>query len=735
MLPYRRPALRVRLWWLLLLVAWPLWCGAAAPAEPSADRLAVLVVMQGVSWAELAQWDLPTYGPLLREGALGLLQQAGGARGRGANAATISAGRAARGNAYARGASNADAWVNGVTGADLLARYTGVQAHLQAVVHPGMAALRRDEAATGLLGSRLQAAGVQTGAFGNGDDGGVADRAVALIAMNDEGWASFGDVGEDTLRHAPERPGGRRTDYEQVLRGILNQPPGHYFIVVDAGDGVRLQAARPLLTPPQYVALQQAYARECGDFVSRLHNTLTILQRRHRIYLATAAADGDARPMPVLALGDDLTPGLLTSPSTRRPGLVLNIDLTASVLAYFDLAPGAEVAGTPMTVTRAARPAQAVRALDRACAQAHAARLPVLAGYIVILILTLLGSLALALAAPARPAAARWAARLRPLLTAVLLAPAAFLLAPALRLYAAGPCALFVAGVALGGAGLLHALVRQARPRVALAAALVALAYIADQLCGGPLLRDALLSYDVYAGLRFYGLGNESTGVLLAATLLALYAGLESFRRARPLVLILVGLAVTALIGLPAFGADLGGIPAALIGFGVAFGVAHGGGRRLWWGLAVAALLVAAALLAVNVLVAPDQQSHVGHALRQTQTGGAAVLMQAALRKWGMNLALCVHYAWAVLPIALLLGLVAADRRWWAFLRGTLAARPQCRAGLCGIAAMAVAAFLLNDSGLVMAALALAYALGGLLLVSDDAPADRPQPIVEAYAP
>lgn len=733
---------------LLPLLVFVLALGAApaAPA-PAKYEMVVLVAMDGVSVDELAGWKLPVYRELFNQGAVALLNnRTAEAPIRESNAVTISAGARAYGYelardprgggnsllAYAGMGANADEWVDGVLGVDLLKRNTGAGASMQAVVHPGIAGLNRINetlryrVSPGLLGEALLKAGVQTGAYGNADRGKERDRSVSLIAMNTAGWADFGDVGEGSTLSAPDRPFGMRANYPFFLSALGSLPTGKYFVVIDAGDGARLEAAKPYLKPERYAALKQQAAQECGAFVQALHRELDQRAYRYRIILLNAAPSSDAlnrgdQLSPVVMLGSDIVGGMLQSPSTRRPGLVLNTDLTAGVLSFYNAKPPAGLRGNPPVVIPGIGSFSRLVAMNRQMVATYMARGPVIKGYIFVLAISLLTTLAMVLvgARVKRIRALAWTPLLRPLLTAVMLGPLVFLVAAALHISSTLPAALFVTAVSLAAAVALHRWVRDLRLIFGVIG-VTALVLCIDVLAGVPLLRQSLYSYDPIAGIRFYGLGNESAGALIGTSLLGVFALLDYFKAPRwwliPAGVFFLGLVV--LDGAPMWGADFGGILAGLAGYGIALLKARGSiTRRLLVAASVGALIIFGALVVYNITLPPDSQSHFGRAIAQAREYGPGSLFDTAVRKWSMNLYLMQSSWWAFALASLLTVVIVVFFRPAGILRRTLRTHPLLNAAFVGNLAAMLVALCTNDSGVVMAAVGILYLAAPLLLL------------------
>ncbi|HUV05934.1 MAG TPA: hypothetical protein VMX94_12620 [Armatimonadota bacterium] len=732
-----------------LLALFVLLSAAPSCTAKASREAVVMVTLEGISLDQLVKWDIPEYERLLRSGAIGLMNdKTEGNQVFDNNAVTIGAGTRAAGLEYAGSAFNTQELVDGERASRIFALNTGLSVPDAAVVHTGIAALlqlntfQRYQVIPGLLGQQLQDAGIAVRVYGNSDQGAVRSRSAVTIAMNTQGWVPAGDVGKNTIIADPERPFAMRTNYDYLLQRLAKLPPGRSFVVVEMGDCRRADVWKPYLKPERYEHFKRLSAAECGRFAARLDAYLRGSTDRYMLLFVVAAQEAEMvtsgdRLTPVILTGTEVTGGLLTSSTTRRPGLITNLDLAPTILEFFDIRTHRSMLGSAAHVLRRSDGLSALAATNTQMVATFNARMPVLIGYVALVVLgVILGILAVVLhrqpADSARlPAVPGY---LRFFFAALMLAPLFLLLAPAFGIYSTVPSTVFLAASALVVAYMLNLWIRDSRLIFAAIGIAVSVAFCADQLAGSQLLKRSILSYDPITGIRFYGIGNECSGVLIGATLLGLYSLFDYIPRIRRVHLILAGLfcaAVVALIGAPDQGTNFGGMLAALSGFGFALVKVSGKSSRrrtLLWAVAGTVILLAV-LLAANVMLEPDKQSHIGRAFGQARESGPLSLLDIAIRKWSMNLRLIRSSVWTVALVSLIIGLAVLFCRPVGILKRTLGKHPAMNAGFMGILFGAIVAMLTNDSGVATAATSLLYLAMPLMLMVkaeiDAAPAER----------
>lgn len=404
-------------------------------------------------------------------------------------------------------------------------------------------------------------------------------------------------------------------------------------------------------------------------------------------YPSAADYAADKRLTPILLWGYGVPAGLLSSPSTRRAGLVTNTDFAPSVAASFGIPRSAfrplpfGFAWTAVPRTNAAD--AVVRLSDEAVRQAYGMRL--------------LPYLALGLGAWIL-ATTLWAVRGRSVGVLGLVPIAAL----AAALFAVSAAAF---GALLLGLSAVVALVSRLVPADRLllpSAGVVTLALLADPLIGSRLMHRGLLGYSVIEGARYYGLGNEAMGLLLGCSLVCLgrlWAGSKLGR------FLLVGLMaiIAALLGTA--GAKAGGVLVSLAMFGTFLGIVSG---RRWTGKTITAVLALAAAGMAAVALADAflwHGSHIGEAVRRIALGGTGEAWDIVRRKAATEGRLAYHSTWAAL---LWPGLLCTLSLWKRMPATNRAETAQRVAGLVGVAAC----LLLNDAGVVAAAILTAVLWG-----------------------
>jgi hypothetical protein len=263
-----------------------------------------------------------------------------------------------------------------------------------------------------------------------------------------------------------------------------------------------------------------------------------------------------------------------------------------------------------------------------------------------------------------------------------------------------------------------------APPLTALGVLLIATSGVValDGIMGTPLLGRSLLNFGAMSGSRFYGIGNETMGAVVASAAVGSAALVQEAGASR-LSLWAMGLwlaFVAVVIGAPSWGANWGGIVTAAFAFTVAYaGIRAGRPRLRHWAPALG-VAAAAGALAVYLDMIGDAatRSHIGDTARLVSAGGLPAAIAVIARIAHADLRIVALAPYAVVALAVLAAVLWLVMKPPAVVRATLLDRPVLRAGLAGGTAGALMAVLIEDSGIVAAASALGIIASALAYVA-----------------
>lgn len=727
----------------------PAGAAPAPQADTAGGRLLVLS-LPGLTWAEVAEHDLPALESVLEGAALADLAPRGvfARSGPGDAYLTISAGTRATTQRVVDGQVLAlDEQSSGSAAGEIFTRRTGltpsgpyVSLSWPALVRSNAA--RPYDAELGLLAETLAAAGITTSVVGNADGtdsiGASYERHVGLALASPDGVVDDGALAKSLIVPDASRPFGQRFDPAVVLEELraawsqAGQGAGG-VVLLEGSDLARTMRYRSLVSARRYDVLRTQALRDTDDLLADVLAEVDPA-RDSVLVLAPYNLPGD-RDLTAVALRTPTSePGYLMSASTQRSGFLTLVDIGPTILDRFGIVRPTAMEGRPAEVV--ASGAGLSSRVDRLVSLNEASRfrerlLTPTTLVVVLLLLVVAAGAAIVVAGGRSP---RW----RPVLAFGALADLAILpasyLARGLPLEDVGVGVYWavVVGVSIAAAGMATFFARQARrPSLALGLVLglVALVLVGDVTTGSRLSLNAAFGYSPTGNSRLYGISNYSYGQLASAVCLlaAFAAAQEPVRRGRWVALGLL-VATLVVLGAPTWGADVGGVLAftpTILVFGAL--ITH---RRIRLRtLVVGAVATTVAITAFGLLdlARPaNQRAHLGRLFERVGDEGIGPLLSIVQRKLLANLEVSTSSLWvAAVPIAGALW-VLITRHPSRPLDQLRTALPTLGAGLAAAVVAAVLGSLLNDSGAIVggvAAMVITASLVHLLMVRGGDPA------------
>ncbi|HET9187690.1 MAG TPA: hypothetical protein VFN80_07040, partial [Acidothermaceae bacterium] len=440
-----------------------------------------------------------------------------------------------------------------------------------------------------------------------------------------------------------------------------------------------------------------------------------------------------------IASGPGFGGGELVSASTRRSPFVQLVDVAPTILHLRGTAQPSSMIGQPWraepghsrdlsTVDHIAKLAD----LDIAAQHQRAAVVPF---WVTLVALTLVGSGVAWAIAHFTP---RHSEKLRRYVSLVCvwcaLLPASSFLAGVISWWRApSAVAVLLVATAVAAAGLtafaswLEAVIfRRGAFGLAAATGLITFAVIGlDLLTGAHLQIFTMAGYSPLVAGRFAGIGNVGFGVYAAGAVLAA-AGVATVARRPALAIAAIGVLAVAIDGAPLWGSDVGGVLALAPTFCVLAWLMTG--VRVSWRRLIAVVVIALGAIAVFAVAdyarPARDQTHLGRFVGDLLHGGAWTILR---RKAVADVRLLFYSVLTLLIPLMVVVAVLLVRRPPAVLRRAFTGAAALRPALIGWLVLSVIGAVLNDSGVVIPALAVLVVLPATMtVIVASSAADRP---------
>jgi hypothetical protein len=577
----------------------------------------------------------------------------------------------------------------------------------------------------GRLGAVFHDHGWRTCLIGNLDNGIQFYRPGGLLLMDRRGIIDEGQIGNSILEVDPGFPYQYRFSTRKVIHELSNRLAARKIILVEFGDFFRLDAYRTEMELARYEQLKRTTWLHFNQFLIRLFQLKTIKPFTLVVVSPSVSGEGLMKKnlLGVFIINDSgYYPGLLTSGTTKWPGLVANIDFLPTLLKIAHLQSGQRLSGRAVTVIPVKNHQQRLAALNERLIANNGNQRRVLDWNMGIIAFGwIAGLLGIYLARVCMKNQKQWKSRLELigdwLITLVMITPLSLIILPLF------PIGFWQVGGFLALSLVISMLFIQMKTvnyRILVLSSLIWTGLILDQLFGWSLIRFSPLGYSAMAGSRYYGIGNEFMGAFLAVALILTHLISQSttgkfpaLQWAGPLIL---GFSILV-FSLPQLGAKFGGILSGTAGFSYYLINTYKiklNNRKLWLILSGCIL----GLMAIgwwDSLRAPEVQTHIGRFVRLLFNRDFAQVGEIIIRKLAMNMKLTVVSPWMrIILLALILGIIHR------VVAKSKLTRPEDAVLWKSVLVTGVAAYVVNDAGVLAFATCLAYGFSFVLLKLPD---------------
>lgn len=605
-------------------------------------------------------------------------------------------------------------------------------------------AYKESFATIGKLGSFFRKNNISISAYGNSDTATYFDRSFALAGVDNSGTIQYGNVSRETLIKDPTFPGGYRTNYELLLKLVTQKveddSSNKKLIWVDTGDTVRLEKLKEEILPTRYGNLRNKALKNIAVFIKDLRNNLN-LKRDNLIIISTvtdqeSASKGDTLTY-VLFMGKGFgEETLVYSKTTKIKGLVTLVDLPPTLSKLFDIKDSSE-SDFPGNIIKNENKSKSVDWLQnrhKQFANIESVRSELLTAYVIFVILgTLLLLTGLFVEIPFFNDKIYGF-----IIYAVVFTPIFLLLI--------GP---YLASNPINGIILIVTLVFLSSALVSVLKniSIISLSSIAlfssffvllDTLTGYNFLRLSVLSYSPMIGARFYGVGNEFAGIVISGAMFGApliyrfferksgnlgkgtekpgksrekYGESKKRRNYRTLSIVTISLfsiIVVFILGYPLFGANIGGALAAAFAFSIT--IIYYLKRRIGLREVVTGVLVLVVVLTALALFSMSFPSfHFSKFISNLLSGNIDSVWAVLIRKISMNIKLLKYTIWSDVLLIIVLSMPVIFLNPKGITRKALAKTEWLTPVFVGCSLGALAAFVLNDSGVIAAATTLIF--------------------------
>lgn len=555
----------------------------------------------------------------------------------------------------------------------------------------------------GAIGDNLHKIGLKTAIYGNSDLIDIKYRSSALIPMDSKGMIDYGNIDNITIQEE-NYPFGIKTDYEKILIEIIKSPAD--FIVADTGDLERIFRYGDNLSDKDFAHIRNRILLDIDKFIGNLTKSLN---HDNSLLIITSPNSGepkvnDNKLAPIILWGNGVTKGTLSSSTTNKENIVTNLDIGPTILKFLG-GPLDNMSGSPIVTTEKNISLDDITIQSKQINTTSKVRYYSLYNYGIISIIIL--SLPIILRIFNIKINEKIKIIIKKLLTILLIIPSIFLIVSIFKPKEVYTYLLMLLVLGLTTINLVWKIKNINNILLPLSAFSVFIILL-DLVMKESISRYSVLSHDPIIGARYYGIGNEMVGLLLGSvTVLAIKILEKNNKSLLPLLLFIISV---VFIAHPNYGANVGGTMAFIIAI-ISY-ILELLNKEFTINRVLIILVSIIALISIMGYIdikLNKNTTHLGSTILLIKNDGLSYLNKTVIRKILMNIKLVGKSFWTYILLFLMaFNVLIIDL----FIEKDNKALMASIVGITG----AMVGFLVNDSGIILAAIAMNLITTGIYL-------------------
>lgn len=576
-------------------------------------------------------------------------------------------------------------------------------------------------ATLGLLGQTLSDNNKKVALLGNSDivenNQLIKIRNTGLIAMDTLGRVESGNVDNISVKDL-SMPYGLRTDYNKLTTDTKTYYESNDALFIELGDTYRLDEYKSNLNENTYNKTKKQIYSHINTYLKEVFN---MVNENDVVYIvsefpSTLDYNNKRRLAPVIKFSDNKK-GLLESATTRRGGIIANLDLGVDILNEFGLKNEAMIGRALNSIERDDNIDFLTSEYEK-IVSINNIRSTVVNTFVGIVSTSWVIAMLALLFKDKLPHKEKVFIVLKELIKLGLIMPLTLLLSPIFN---------FKSQLGLVSGVVIMTIILYLSGRILFKnndikqmgyyALLTILLIVIDSVIGTYFMKNCIMSYDAIVGARYYGIGNEYEGVTIASAVFALSV-LLNYKKMPKWLTIVLSIIILITSAFPSMGANVGGAisecVAYLLFIMLIFDIKLDLKKIMILGLAAVVLVLVFAGLDLVL----GMESHLGVFTQQILQEGPQAIFNTFGRKISMNLKLAKSSVWVNI---LLVGIAVIGIfifRPSKHMKNISNKHPMIFKGFIASMVGCLITLLVNDSGIVAAATASIYILIPILIIS-----------------
>lgn len=572
----------------------------------------------------------------------------------------------------------------------------------------------------GSLGQTLSENKLKVALLGNSDtiENGdlVKNRNLGLVAMDEFGRIDGGNIDNINIEN-PSMPFGIQTDYKKLIAETKKYYENSNALFIELGDTYRLDLYKSYLNENTYKSMKSNIYKSIDKY---LKEVFEMVGENDTVYIASGFPSNldyknKKRLSPIIKFKDS-GKGVLASATTRRDGIVANLDVGVDILNEFGLT-NENMVGKSYSLVNKNDNIDYLLGEYEKIVSISSIRSTIINGFVGVVSASWVIAMVLVFFKDKIPHKDKIFNFLKEFIKLGFILPISFLIAPIFN---------FKSQLGISMGIILTTLIlyligkkvfKDDIKHMAFFALLTITVIAIDSVIGTPLMKNSIMSYDAIIGARYYGMGNEYQGIAIGSAIFGLSVLLD-YNKIPKWVASVLCLIILITTASPTMGANVGAAISECVAYLLLvlliFNVKLDFKKVILLGLAAVGVVFAFA--AIDII--SGSESHLSGFIKQIMINGPSEIIQTFSRKIQMNLKLAKTSVWVnilLAGVAIVGVLIFKPSRHF---RKLAKNHPFVFKGFIATLVGCGVTLLVNDSGIVAAATACIYILIPLIIIS-----------------
>ena len=572
----------------------------------------------------------------------------------------------------------------------------------------------------GSLGQTLSENKLKVALLGNSDtiENGdlVKNRNLGLVAMDEFGRIDGGNIDNINMEN-PSMPFGIQTDYKKLIDETKKYYESSNALFIELGDTYRLDLYKSYLNEKTYKSMKSNIYKNIDKY---LNEVFEMVGEKDTVYITSGFPSNldyknRKRLSPIIKFKGN-EKGILTSSTTRRDGIVANLDIGVDILNEFGLTNENMVGKSYNLINKTDNIDYLLDEYEKIVSISRI-RSTIINGFVGVVSASWVIAMILVFLKDKIHHKDKIFNFLKEFIKLGFILPISFLIAPIFN---------FKSQLGISMGIILTTLIlyligkkvfKDDIKHMAFFALITIVVISIDAVFGTYLMKNSIMSYDAIIGARYYGMGNEYQGIAIGSAIFGL-AVLLDYKKIHKWIVAALCLIILITTASPIMGANVGAAISECVAYLLLvlliFDVKLDFKKVILLGIAA----VGVVFLFAAIDIISGSESHLSGFVKQIIINGPSEIIQTFSRKIQMNLKLAKTSVWVnilLAGVAIVGVLIFKPSRHF---RKLAKNHPFVFKGFIATLVGCGVTLLVNDSGIVAAATACIYILIPLIIIS-----------------